>query len=193
MSIHTPDYAGQSLGNDVVDISPDFVPNRTDAAIVRRIGKLQESPRAIKEFARECHKLSDYSYWFLLGTLWVCYTGWSDLQQWKWLFSSNRPKRETSLMKPSELKVWRNLPETIVAYRAPRIGEQDWISYTIDPNAALRFATERGSEHIDTYEFARCDALCIFTRRVESEIIVIDRMNVRHIKRFDRPQIGGVA
>lgn len=75
----------------MTDISPNFVRNDTDAAIFRRLTILAETPRAIVEFDRKCHRLSDYGYWFGLSTLWVSYTGFSDLRRWKRLFSSDRP------------------------------------------------------------------------------------------------------
>ena len=93
------------------DISPDFRPNMRDARIIKGILKHEATPRAIERFARDANDLTDYAYWFTLGTLWVSYTGWSDLALWKRLFSSKRRNRETSLMKPSELDVLRALPE----------------------------------------------------------------------------------
>ena len=171
-----------SLGNDLKDISPDFQPHRASTVVVSRIVKKAKTPQAIKAFADECHKLSDYWYWFVLGTLWVDYTGWSDLQLWKHLFSSNRPNRASSLMKPSELHVFNQLPDVITAARVHRPGEDDWISYTISGDAAKRFASKRQAGAIDLYEFKRSDALCLFTRRCESELLVIDRRLAMHVR-----------
>jgi hypothetical protein len=164
-----------TLRSPIADVSPDFVPNRADAVIIRRIVRRAETPRAIKLFALEHRKLSDYGYWFTLSTLWVSYTGWSDLQQWKWLLSSLRPRRETSIMKPSELAVWRTLPDVLTVLRVHRPGEQDWISYTIDIEAAKRFAARRAAEAIQVYRVRKSDALCLFTRRGEAEVLVLDR------------------
>lgn len=175
------DWEGQSLGGEFMDVSPDFRPNSADARILRRISKHNTSPRAIRMFADEHHKLTDYGYWFALGTLWVNYTGWSDLQQWKWLFSSTRPHRETSLMKPSELRAWRSMPDVLEVMRVHRPGEEDWISYTLDTVVANRFAVQRRVNTIDVYQVDKADALCLFLRRCESEVLVLDRQRARHV------------
>lgn len=90
------------------DITPDFRWDRGDAKVAEKLLKHEATPEAIRIFSREAYKLTNSGYWFLLSTLWVSYTGWSDLYLWKKLFSSSRPLRETSIMKPSELKVFRS-------------------------------------------------------------------------------------
>jgi hypothetical protein len=156
------------------DISPDFVWNPVDAAIATRLLDFEGTPRAIQYFAEVCDSLTDYSYWFLLGTLWVSYSGWSDLRLWKRLFKSTRPRRETSLMKPSELRVFKALPETVTAYRAHRNNETDWISYTLDRGVAKRFARERGVTEFVEYRLAKADVLALFLRRGEQELIMLN-------------------
>lgn len=166
----------------MTDISPDFVYNATDAAIVRRLTLLAETPRAIVEFDRKCRRLSDYGYWFGLSTLWVSYTGFSDLRRWKRLFASDRPRRDTSLMKPSELAAWRRLPDEFPAFRAHRADEDDWIAYTLDPTTAARFARERGILEVTEYRIRKADALCLFLRRGESEVLVLDRTKPERVR-----------
>jgi hypothetical protein len=159
----------------VTDVSPDFVYNETDAKIGRRLIHMEATPKAIVEFDRKARKLTDYAYWFFLGTLWVSYTGFSDLARWRRLFSSTRPKRETSLMKPSERGLFLRLPDPVVAYRAHRPEETDWIAYTVDAMKAADFARQRGVSEVVIYEIARADVLAFFTRRGEWEIIVLNR------------------
>lgn len=84
------------------DISPKFKYNAVDAEIGKRIIALEETPEAIKYLSKVCDKLTDYAYWFYLSTLWVSYTGFSDLNLWKELFSAKRKDRVDCIMKPSE-------------------------------------------------------------------------------------------
>ena len=76
------------------DISKEFKWNPCDAIIGRKLIELEETPEAIKYFAQRCNELTDYAYWFFLSTLWVSYSGHSDLELWKRLFSSDRSKRK---------------------------------------------------------------------------------------------------
>lgn len=156
------------------DISSAFRPSVKDSAIAETLIKLEGTPRAIEYFATKCDQLTDYSYWFFLGTLWVSYTGWSDLQLWRRLFACKRPSRAVSLMKPSELAALKELPNRITAYRAPRPGEQDWISYTLSLDTASLFALKRRSVEIVRYQIRKGDVLALFLRRGESELIVLD-------------------
>jgi len=85
------------------DISTQFKWNPYDAIIGRRLVELEETPDAIKYFSERCNELTDYAYWFFLSTCWVSYSGFSELELWKKLFSSDRAKKKKSIMKPSEL------------------------------------------------------------------------------------------
>lgn len=164
------------------DISPNFKPNVLDAQIAAELLKHEGTPRAITRFAELHEHLTDYAYWFLLGTQWVSYSGWSDLNLWKRLFRSCRPKRASSIMKPSELIEFNKLPKWITAYRAHRLGETDWISYTLGREIAERFARERGVSEIVAYELQKKDCIALFLRRDEQEIIMLDPAKARRIE-----------
>lgn len=157
------------------DLSPDFVFNERDSRVCSRIIKFEGTPKAILEFAKKHHQLTDYCYWFMLGTLWVSHTDGTDLSVWKSLFKSSRANRTTSLMKPSELRDFENLPDEITAYRAHRPGETDWIAYTLDPYQCVRFCLKRKADHIVQYKINKSDCFAHFTRRAESEIVVLDK------------------
>lgn len=157
------------------EVSPDFVRNKYDGAVAFKLMRVANTPRAIRCFSNECRGLSDYAYWFFLGTLWVSYSGFSDLKLWRRLFSSDRPNRATSLMKPSELKLFNALPDPVTAYRAPRAGETDWIALTISSDEAVRFAGQRDGDCVDVYDVPKSAVIALFTRRGEWEIIVLDR------------------
>ena len=156
------------------DISPNFIWNPVDAKIAEKLIELDKTPEAIRYFSRVCNQLTDYSYWFFLSTLWVSYSGYSDLNLWKSLFSSNRPNKKTSIMKPSEMQAFDRLPGIVKAYRAHRPGETDWISYTTDIEIAFRFARERKVDKVTQYMIPKGYITALFLRRGEKEIIVLD-------------------
>lgn len=158
------------------DISPNFKPNAIDSKIIQAVIRHEGTPRAIATFSELHRHLTDYAYWFLLGTLWVSYSGRSDLELWRKLFRVGRSRRASSLMKPSELSAFLALPSTLQVYRAHRPQETDWISYTLDRHTAERFANERGGV-IKRYAVRKRHALALFLRRAEQEIIVLDPLN----------------
>lgn len=167
------------INNKTENVSTAFVPNQTDNFIIRNLLPYEGTPMAITKFKECCNELSDYAYWFMLSTLWVSYSGFSDLELWKELFSSNRPNKSISLMKPDELSALKKLPNKITVYRAHRQKETDWIAYTLDKNIADRFARERGTSEITAYKVKKIDILAYFTRRGEQEIIVINKSKVK--------------
>jgi hypothetical protein len=171
---------------NLTNISPDWQgSNRAELRMAQELLKREATPGAIVYFGKHCHRLGDYWYWYLLSTLWVQYTGHSDLRLWQRLFRSSRPNRATSLMKPDELRAFERLPDPVVAFRAHRPGETDWIAYTLDPQAAVRFAVQRKSPNIAVYTIAKADILALFLRRGESEILVLDRRKAQHRSTVD--------
>lgn len=169
----------QAILNDPRDISPDFTgPNPTDSRIARRLIALQGTPRALHYFTKHAHELSDYSYWFFLGTLWVHYSGFTDLQVWRRLFQSDRPNKRTSLMKPSEVYAFDRLPGILTIFRAHREHERDWIAYTMHLDVAARMAHDREGSCICSYIVSIADVDALFLRRSEWEIIVTRREQV---------------
>ena len=170
-------FDGMDLGkeNQMSDISPHYKFNPTDARILRSILNYEGTPTAITVFGEYCDALTDYAYWFALGTLWVSYSGFSDLELWKRLFSSTRRGREACLMKPSELATFSRMPPAFKVYRAHREGETDWIAYTFDATKAAEFAAQRNITKIAEYRVNRMDILALFLRRGEKEIIILDK------------------
>jgi hypothetical protein len=161
------------------DISPNWKGNTPQGKrSCERILAVAETPLAIITFDELQNDFDDYWYWFILGTLWVSYSGHSDLELWRRLFRSGRTKRQTSLMKPSEWVKFKELPSTFAAYRAHRPNETTWISYTIDRKLADRWAKERGG-YVRTYRLKRIDCLALFLRRGEQEILMLDPNKAR--------------
>lgn len=157
------------------NISPDWKGStREERRILQGVLAKEATPGAIRHFAKHCSRLGDYWYWFTLSTLWVSYSGHSDLALWKRLLSAPRKGRETSLMKPDEQEAYRALPDAVMAYRAHREGETDWISFTLDPVTAARFAAERGVTEVAQWSVPKRDIVALFLRRGEQELIVLD-------------------
>ncbi|MGR5347395.1 hypothetical protein [Vibrio mediterranei] len=157
------------------DISTSFQANAKDAKIINKILPHEGTARAIKIFEKHKKMLSDYGYWFTLGTLWVSYADATDIRLWRRLFNASRAKKLESLMKPSELQAYQTLPDTLTVYRGVRLNEQDCIAYTLDANIAMQWAIKREQRSIKAYKVKRTDITCLFLRRNESECIVLDR------------------
>lgn len=164
------------------DISPNFSYNEIDAEIGKEILKYEATPFAIVRFSQLCTKLTDYAYWFYLSTLWVSYSGYSDLKLWKRLFRAGRDRRSSSIMKPSELEIFNQLPEIITAYRTHRPGETDWISYTLDTEFAVRYGRERGVSEYVEYRIKKKDVIALFLRRGEQEILMLDHWKTEKVR-----------
>lgn len=161
------------------DISPDFKGSTSEeVAALDEIIRHEATPLAILTFAQLQDRLGDYWYWFTLSTLWVSYSGWSDLNLWRRLFQAARASRKTSIMKPSELLAFIELPNRFTAYRAHRPNETDWISYTLDKSLAERWARERGG-HVKTYRLNKLHCLALLLRRGESEILLLDKKKAK--------------
>ncbi|WP_197080911.1 hypothetical protein [Gordoniibacillus kamchatkensis] len=83
--------------NALEDISPDFKPNAYDAYVASEIIKYEGTPYAIIRFTQLCLGLYDNAFWFFLSTLWVSYSGWSDLNLWRKHFrNSGRSEKRLS-------------------------------------------------------------------------------------------------
>lgn len=91
---------------------------------------------------------------------------------WRRLFTAGRPRRQTSIMKPSELQEFEALPATFTAYRSHRPNEMDWIAYTLDRELADRWTEQRGG-YTAAYRLRKKDCLALFLRRGESEILML--------------------
>lgn len=160
------------------NISTSFRPEPFDAAVAEELLDLttvKKTPeKCLPAFDRYAWQLTDYSFWYLLSTIWVSYSGFSDLNLWIKHFGSDRPGREKSIMKPNELKAYKKLPPMVKAYRAHRKGETKFISYTTRLAAAKRFARACGVDEVVEYRVPKEKILAYFLRREEYELIVVD-------------------
>lgn len=157
------------------NISPAFQHDEVGQAMAEEIIRRKD---AVRYFSENCDDLPNYHYWLFLSTLWVDDPALADLALWKALFSSERPGRETGIMKPNELRAYNALRDQEIVYRAHREGEEDWIAYTLSLKAAKRFQQRYQSAVIRKYIVNKSDILALFLRRSESEIIVLDKNKV---------------
>ena len=166
------------------NISHTFRPSEYDSQVAAQLLKHEGTHYGL-EYFRATHKgLTSYSYWFLLSTLWISYTGHTDIAVWRELFSSPRKGREEGLMKPDELRAFRKLPDPLMLYRAHRVGEWDWLSYTTDPQVAATFALRKGMDAIYEYTAPRSAAMALFLRRGEEEILLPDLQAVSLVRKI---------
>lgn len=174
------------------DVSPNYKGSTDqERSALSLILSMEGTGMAILFFNKLKHVFDDYGYWFILSTLWVSYSGWSDLVLWRQLFSSKRRFRETSIMKPSEYKKFRKLPAELIVYRAHRLGETDWISYTTDERLAKRWAMQRGG-YVARYKIKKKDCLALFLRRGENEILMLDPKKAKPLDNVSNSDTKGV-
>lgn len=166
---------------------------RSERRIIRQILEREGTGHAIVYFSKHCDRLSDYWYWYILGTLWVSYSGFSDLNLWKRLLGRDRSNRQTSLMKPDEYAVFCHLPETVKAYRAHRPNEADWISYTLDPQIAAKFAIQRDVDEVVEYRIPKAEILALFLRRGEKELIVLEKNKAEKLRVISVVRFGNTT
>lgn len=171
------------------DIHPKFVVNRNDSDLAKEIVEKFPNHR-LKELAQDRlvyfkanqERASNYFYWFMLGTLWVEFTGHTSMGLWKELFNNSRPDADC-LMKPHEIVKLNSLPDEVECFRAHRHKEKDWISYTLEESIALKFLVMRPRGVIKKYVVKKGDIRALFLRRGEMEIIVLDKNLVREIEK----------
>lgn len=159
------------------DVSPLFATAPpTDGPLVEKVCEFEGTEGALVAFRAVAADLSDFSFWCVLGSLWVAADGPTDFAEWRALFSTRRKNRAPALMKPSELRALGDLPQRVTGYRVRRPG--DWLSLTLDLDFARQLAAEVDGE-VEAYSVPRRDVLALFTRRGEAEVVVLDRSRAR--------------
>lgn len=155
------------------NISTAFKYSASDAEIMKKL--LVTNPdEQVDYFERISNQLSDYAYWFLLSTMWVKEAAIAPISEWKRLFSAKRPNRSISLMKPDEMVLFKKLPNKLTVYRA-HADETDWISYTLNPQIAVKFANIKNVNEVAEYKLKKHDCVALFLRRDEMEVLCMDK------------------
>lgn len=144
--------------------------NENDSAVIQEMMRVPERLMA-EYFARNSHRITDdTTYWNVLGTLWKL--GGTVMQQDLWLdlFLADRPRRH-KIMKGRERQRWRNLPASVIAYRAVNHPDEaaTAICWTLDKAVAARLSNGRS---VMVRKFQKSEVFAFFDRRCEEEILV---------------------
>lgn len=117
--------------------------------------------------------IDDSTYWQLVAGVWLDSEVCSPyLSIWRELFTAKRRNRH-KLMKKHDRKIWRALPDVMVAYRAVNPDEDvdTAISWTLDHDVAIKLARGRT---IVSKTLHKKNVLAYFDRRKEQEIIYLN-------------------
>jgi len=148
-----------------------------DAVLHRKYSRiiyLHERPYRLQAFLSIANDLPDEQYWSLLASVWTdTENAWQNLEQWRELFNSDRPKRER-LMDRDEVLALSSLPDTVKIYRGCQKGiNEDGISWTLKRDKAEWFATRLDKDGVVLEkEIQKKDIIAVFTNRNEFEVIV---------------------
>lgn len=139
-----------------------------------RVVYLHERPYRLQAFIQIAKYLSDEKYWSLLASIWTdTENAWQNLDEWRKLFNSSRPKRQR-LMDRDEVLAYDSLPDTVKIYRGCQKGiNEDGISWTLKRDKAEWFATRFSKDGVVLEkEIQKKDIIAVFTNRNEFEVIV---------------------
>jgi hypothetical protein len=136
---------------------------------------LHERPYRLEAFIQIAKDLPDSKYWSLLASIWTdTENGWQNLNEWRALFSADRPARG-HLMDENEHFTLGNLPETVEIYRGCQEGiNEDGLSWTLDPEKAKFFAERFGKPgKVLKKTVNKAQIVALFQGRNEAEVICI--------------------
>lgn len=138
---------------------------------------LHEKAYRLQAFEDVLENLNNKEYWSFLGELWTGSENiWQNQIKWKELLLSERSGRN-NLMSPEDLKIYKALPDVVLAHRGHQIKNKDGLSYSLDKDKAKWFANrfKRPGEktEVTSGKIPKGRILAYFSSRNESEIIVI--------------------
>lgn len=139
-----------------------------------RVVYLHERPYRLQAFIQIAKYLSDEKYWSFLASIWTdTENAWQNLDEWRKLFNSSRPKRQR-LMDRDEVLAYDSLPNTVKIYRGCQKGiNEDGISWTLKRDKAEWFATRFSKDGVVLEkEIQKKDIIAVFTNRNEFEVII---------------------
>lgn len=134
---------------------------------------LHERPYRLDAFKKIAADLPDEKYWSLLSSIWTdTENAWQNLEDWRTLFGSDRPKRQ-SLMDWDEQLALSSLADTVTIYRGCEKGiNEDGISWTLKRDKAEWFANRFSKDGIVLEkQISKSDIIAVFTGRNEFEVI----------------------
>jgi hypothetical protein len=149
-----------------------------DAVLHRKYSKivfLHERPYRVDAFTKIASDLPDETYWSLLASIWTdTENSWQNLDEWRKLFSSNRPHRDR-LMDRDEILAYNSLADTVKVYRGCEKGiNENGISWTLKRDKAEWFSTRFSKDGVVLEkEVSKEDILAVFTGRNEFEVVIL--------------------
>lgn len=145
----------------------------SDIEIIRQLAVLPSHlllPFLLKNANKfEC----DNNYWNVLGTCWKAAGSHEEREKWMLLFRSKR-RNQHKIMKTRERRVWRQLPKTIIVYRAATDDSelQTGMSWSLDKAFVERYAKAE-NRIILTKKISKKEVWAYFDRRKESEVLIL--------------------
>lgn len=115
------------------DVPKAFEWNAYDAAVADiLIENEKENPSNLMSIFNQYHqRLSDFAFWYLLRVCWLRFPSPIHQDLWGKHFSSERPLRQESLMRPSECNSLRLLPNKIPVVWEVGPGKEWVIGYKV--------------------------------------------------------------
>jgi hypothetical protein len=155
----------------VNNVSSDFKWCAKDYKVAKGLLRHENTRAAFDYFWARQDKLTDYGYWYMLGTLWVLNPLDIHIDDWRDLFTNPRRKLiRSSLMKPDELQAWRALPDTVQCWRAVSGREYRPMSFTTSRGVADLMARV-DLRIVEQFEIPKKEVTAYFLRCGEFEIL----------------------
>lgn len=125
-------------------------------------------------FMEHRHRLSDQRYWEFLRLVWIRAGSIELIPTFKTLLSSKRPFRFW-IMSPEEEAELAALPDPFTAWRAPRPGGDEGISWSVEKSFVEEYAKANGREVIER-TIPKSLVSAYFNRRGEGEVLILEEV-----------------
>jgi hypothetical protein len=135
---------------------------------------LHERPYRLDAFIEIADALSPKEFWTRLSDVWTDSENiWQYIDDWRALWNEERPSKHYA-MDASERKAFKRLPSEIIVYRGIREDHTvNGMSWTLDRDKAIWFATRNSGPHVLlTARAKKADAHALLFGRDENEIVI---------------------
>jgi hypothetical protein len=135
---------------------------------------LHRRPYRLNAFDDLESELSNQEYWSLPAIVWIdAESVWCNQSLWRQLWNADRPDKQNA-MEVKERKAFVDLPDEITVYRGAQEGcNIDGMSWTLDRDVAVWFATNRhhSPRVLLTARAKKSHAHALLLSRKESELV----------------------
>lgn len=167
-------FRANGLANEQLRMKKAQLESAVKAKNWSQVVWLHERPYRVDALWEIRRHLPDAEYWKIVGSAWVdTENAWANLDKWRALFGSPRPKRE-NLMDWDEQMAYESLAPVVTIYRGCQQGlNEDGLSWTLNKSVAERFANRLNKDGIVLErEVEKSDIIAVFTGRNEFEVII---------------------